>query len=1321
MSGQPPFHVDPALASRLAAVKESVWLKIGTLQTTMNDRDSALDAFERVLRVNPANIYAMTQVGAVLAKKERYTQAVVYLQRAIAAESTCGEAWAVLAHCYVMTDDLPKAYQAYQNALNHLQDPSDPNLWYGIGLLYDRYGSLDNALEAFLAVLRIAPNFERAIEVCFCIGIIYKEQRKLDEAMNYFNKVSLAANPPPPLTRADGWYQIGHVNELKRDIAKALEMYSLALRENPGHAKTLQNLGWLEFSHKNNEREAIRLLQSSLEADRNDGQTWYLLGRVYMQIKEFRQAYDAYQQAVYRDGNNATFWCSIGVLYYSMNQYRDAMDAYARAIRLNPSVSEVWFDLGTLYESCGQTNDAIDAYRRAAELAPENDQITSRLRHLQSLTPGNPQHPAQQSQPMTAQPALQPPHPQLLPPQSHQPGPHPMQGQNTLPPPHQDPAMLQQRRTQDPQGQQPHSSQMPQDQRQLPSHAQGPLQLLGVQQGPSGSHPLQPPMQIVSQLPHPQQQGRQSQPQPHVQPLTRHINIHSLHAASGPGPHGPQDPMRPNPSLQPPPMHARNPLPQLASIPGQPNQSPQGSQVQGQHPDQGSGNDKDPRRPPHPGQQPGHSQGQGPQPMMPQGGPPPHGLPQLPSIQSQQDVNGARQGENAVGGQQVPHLPPQGQFGGRPLTDSLQQRRDVGGSQLEPIPSMPIANAQPHGYGPPSGSSSLPATGPSMAPIPPLAPLATPTMPNDGNRTGPGSGGQQAMLPGASSITNPRPPPATTGNENSSHQPASLKSPSASPITYTADSNGNRNNGPLPPVSVPNQGQTGSQEDPKPSQPESGRNASEDVVMGDSRAAGENGPSANNGAPLPPPDQIQGGTKSRNEDAELLRSVAGQAPRPPPSPPKMSEGGEAQGQTENGTVPASTPPALPGLSIPRSAPPSRPLSAGSSGGLGNSSLLRRGKTSSRPSPLPSPLPPLQGTGGQGSSGVVSPGLSNPSVPPLKSTSAPSSAVDALPSPSALPKLQPLSGKTAEGNAEESRGQDSDKKMTPVNGPASQDSKPRIGFRSVPLSSIAGGDSKESPSTRDAAMGSSNPSSATKREISPGSDTDKTHKRPRVQETTGNQTTEEVFDGSGDKFQRRRSQENGDSGGHNSSDVRMGEGNSNGDVRIDQQKRRGDGDNGEERTSTPHLTDTGRRSVTPRSSGPPPLTGALPSFRSHRGNIAANKSNNSYGSGEAPAKSPVLRSPALRLRSMPLKSQPFPASKNERPSNAGRPRDGSQARSSMESDDKSGGRSEGRNDGRNDGKSNSGVSPRSHENRRDSVGDKEHTSPDAKAEPTGTAS
>jgi len=75
-------------------------------------------------------------------------------------------------HCYLMQDDLQKAYSAYQQALYLLPNPKvlspslllftsllsiqeDPKLWYGIGILYDRYGSLDHAEEAFASVLRM--------------------------------------------------------------------------------------------------------------------------------------------------------------------------------------------------------------------------------------------------------------------------------------------------------------------------------------------------------------------------------------------------------------------------------------------------------------------------------------------------------------------------------------------------------------------------------------------------------------------------------------------------------------------------------------------------------------------------------------------------------------------------------------------------------------------------------------------------------------------------------------------------------------------------------------------------------------------------------------------------------------------------------------------------------------------------------------------------------------------------------------------------------------------------------------------------------------
>jgi tetratricopeptide (TPR) repeat protein len=105
-------------------------------------------------------------------------------------------------HCYLMMDDLQQAYAAYQNALINLRNPKvgeylsailvdssltpvpqEPKLWYGIGILYDRYGSLDHAEEAFSQVMQMEPGFEKANEIYFRLGIIYKQQQKYGQSL----------------------------------------------------------------------------------------------------------------------------------------------------------------------------------------------------------------------------------------------------------------------------------------------------------------------------------------------------------------------------------------------------------------------------------------------------------------------------------------------------------------------------------------------------------------------------------------------------------------------------------------------------------------------------------------------------------------------------------------------------------------------------------------------------------------------------------------------------------------------------------------------------------------------------------------------------------------------------------------------------------------------------------------------------------------------------------------------------------------------------------------------------------------------------------
>lgn len=76
-------------------------------------------------------------------------------------------------------------------------------MWYGIGILYDRYGSLEHAEEAFSQVMRMDPHFEKANEIYFRLGIIYKQQQKYPQSLEVnCEDASLLNHPTDANTRS---------------------------------------------------------------------------------------------------------------------------------------------------------------------------------------------------------------------------------------------------------------------------------------------------------------------------------------------------------------------------------------------------------------------------------------------------------------------------------------------------------------------------------------------------------------------------------------------------------------------------------------------------------------------------------------------------------------------------------------------------------------------------------------------------------------------------------------------------------------------------------------------------------------------------------------------------------------------------------------------------------------------------------------------------------------------------------------------------------------------------------------------------------------
>lgn len=64
------------------------------------------------------------------------------------------------------------------------------------------------------------PDFDKANEILFRLGIIYKQQGKYNSSLEAFERI--LDKPPSPLAQGDIYFQIGHVYEQQKDVSRRI-------------------------------------------------------------------------------------------------------------------------------------------------------------------------------------------------------------------------------------------------------------------------------------------------------------------------------------------------------------------------------------------------------------------------------------------------------------------------------------------------------------------------------------------------------------------------------------------------------------------------------------------------------------------------------------------------------------------------------------------------------------------------------------------------------------------------------------------------------------------------------------------------------------------------------------------------------------------------------------------------------------------------------------------------------------------------------------------------------------------------------------------
>jgi tetratricopeptide (TPR) repeat protein len=303
-------------------------LQRGEVALKANDQDAAADAFRAALAIDPKNVEANANLGAIAFFHGDCSGATRNLRSALAVSPDLVNAQALIAMCERRMGD-PAARADLESAFAKLKDPK-LRVQVGVELadVYYQNGDLDRTLPVVHELVELAPD---NADILFFAQRIYTEAA--DDTMN---KLALIA---PDSARMQQLIAERLINA--GDLNGAIEHYRNALAADP-------RLPGMHFE----------LAEAILEGS----------NQAAAQVDALKEL-DA---AVSAEGDNSRIECAYARIAALQGKFDEALAHYQRAYKMDPSSGEAQFGLGKTLADQNHLEESLKYLRMAVLTDPMN-------------------------------------------------------------------------------------------------------------------------------------------------------------------------------------------------------------------------------------------------------------------------------------------------------------------------------------------------------------------------------------------------------------------------------------------------------------------------------------------------------------------------------------------------------------------------------------------------------------------------------------------------------------------------------------------------------------------------------------------------------------------------------------------------------------------------------------------------------------------------------------------------------------------------------------------------------------------------------------
>ena len=132
--------------------------------------------------------------------------------------------------------------------------------------------------------------------------------------------------------------------------------------------------------HKKNEfKIAENFYKDILKVNPVHFETNYLLGSLYLQIKNFKKSEQLLKKAIKINHNYSNAHNNLGIVLGELHQFKKAVDSFKKAINIQPTNSKAYNNLGKANKELGKLNEAVNFFKKAIEVKPNYAQAYNNL------------------------------------------------------------------------------------------------------------------------------------------------------------------------------------------------------------------------------------------------------------------------------------------------------------------------------------------------------------------------------------------------------------------------------------------------------------------------------------------------------------------------------------------------------------------------------------------------------------------------------------------------------------------------------------------------------------------------------------------------------------------------------------------------------------------------------------------------------------------------------------------------------------------------------------------------------------------------------